>query len=90
MGQAPANLSAFAVAVTFSFFVNARVTFKSSATFYRYLAYVSFMGALAFGIGWLGAKVEFPPIYTLVLFTLVSLFAGFSFSRYIVFLDEAP
>ncbi|MBU9808785.1 GtrA family protein, partial [Rahnella sp. SL6] len=40
--QSLANILAFAVAVTFSFFVNARWTFKAEATTRRYMFYVLF------------------------------------------------
>lgn len=46
--QATANLIAFIVAVTFSFFANAKFTFKKKATSGRYVAFVGFMGVLSY------------------------------------------
>ncbi|MGK5721441.1 GtrA family protein [Proteus mirabilis] len=44
--QATANLIAFIIAVTFSFFANAKFTFKKKATGRRYIAFTVFMGVL--------------------------------------------
>ncbi|MGQ7111587.1 GtrA family protein, partial [Escherichia sp. TWPC-MK] len=46
-GQALANFAGFVVAVSFSFFANAKFTFKSSTTTMRYMLYVGFMGSLS-------------------------------------------
>ncbi|MBK3446131.1 GtrA family protein [Pseudomonas lactis] len=86
--QAVSNLLGFAVAVTFSFFVNARFTFSSDATAVRYLLYVAFMGALAATFGWLAELWALPPIVTLVLFSGVSLVCGFLYARFVVFSKE--
>jgi putative flippase GtrA len=86
--QAVSNLLGFAVAVTFSFFVNARFTFSSDATAVRYLLYVAFMGALAATFGWLAELWALPPIVTLALFSGVSLVCGFLYARFVVFSNE--
>ncbi len=83
--QSIANFFAFCVAVTFSFFANARWTFNSQATGLRYLLYVLFMGALALGVGRAADFFAINPIVTLIVFSLVSLIAGFLYSRFIVF-----
>lgn len=85
--QAIANFSGFAIAVSFSFFANARFTFNSSASISRYLLYVGFMGALSFAVGWIADMCAFPPVVTLVTFSAISLVTGFIYSRYIVFRD---
>jgi putative flippase GtrA len=46
-GQALGNFAGFVVAVSFSFFANAKFTFKSSTTTIRYMLYVGFMGSLS-------------------------------------------
>src|SRR5690625_7519420 len=71
MSTAWANLSAFCVAVTFSFFVNADFTFSAPATGKRYLLFVVFMGALGFGIGWLTDQDGFVPLVASVCFYLL-------------------
>lgn len=85
MSTAWANLLAFCVAVTFSFFMNARFTFSTQATGKRYLLFIVFMGALSFGIGWLTDQLRLSPLVALVSFSLLSLVLGFLYSRYIVF-----
>jgi len=86
--QSTANLIAFCLAVTFSFFVNARWTFKQQATAWRYILYVVFMGAMAFSIGYLADRFALYPIITLITSSAISLACGFLFSRFIVFKGE--
>ncbi len=87
-GQASSNLAGFAVAVTFSFFVNAHVTFGSRVTLRRYVLYVAFMALLAFAFGALAEQVALPPLFTLVGFSLTSLVCGFIYANFIVFKEE--
>lgn len=84
-GQALGNLSGFVVAVSFSFFANAKLTFKAQATTIRYMIYVFFMGALSVSVGWAADKSQTAPIITLITFSIVSLVCGFIYSKYIVF-----
>jgi len=83
--QSLANFVAFCVAVTFSFFVNARWTFNAETTTLRYMIYVAFMGSLATAVGWAADRSGLAPLLTLVAFSAISLFCGFIYSRYIVF-----
>ncbi|AUU91848.1 translocase [Enterobacteriaceae bacterium ENNIH3] len=83
--QALGNLSGFVVAVSFSFFANARLTFKAKATTLRYLMYVTFMGALSATVGWAADKSQIAPVITLITFSIISLVCGFIYSKYIVF-----
>jgi putative flippase GtrA len=85
LNQAISNLVAFCVAVTFSFFVNARWTFKSKATAGRYMAFVVFMGAMAALTGFIADGLHAPALLTLIVFSGFSLVAGFIYSRFIVF-----
>lgn len=85
--QAVANVIAFSIAVTFSFFVNAKWTFKSQATSGRYIAFVVFMGAMAALTGYTADVFEAPPYATLIAFSGFSLIAGFVYSKFIVFRD---
>lgn len=86
-GQSLANFGAFCVAVTFSFFANAKWTFDSEATALRYMIYILFMGAVACSVGWAADICQLPPIITLVVFSAISLVCGFLYSKYIVFKD---
>ncbi|MBY7783444.1 GtrA family protein [Vibrio fluvialis] len=85
ISQSVANFSAFLIAVTFSFFVNARFTFKSSVTSRKYLLYTAFLGALALLMGKISDMANFYPLMTLVAFSATSLVLGFLFSHYVVF-----
>ncbi|WP_044172670.1 GtrA family protein [Phytobacter massiliensis] len=85
--QAVSNLVAFCIAVTFSFFANARWTFKTKATSVRYIAFVVFMGILATLTGFIADAFNAPPVVTLIVFSGFSLVAGFIYSRFIVFRD---
>ncbi|MBJ9866126.1 GtrA family protein [Citrobacter amalonaticus] len=83
--QALANFAGFVIAVTFSFYANARFTFNASTTTLRYMLYVGFMGALSAAVGWSADMRGFPPMVTLVAFSAISLVCGFIYSKYIVF-----
>lgn len=85
--QTVANIIAFCIAVTFSFFVNAKWTFKSQATSVRYFAFVAFMGAMAGITGYIADVTGAPAIITLIVFSGFSLVAGFIYSKFIVFRD---
>ncbi|EOT1610657.1 bactoprenol glucosyl transferase, partial [Escherichia coli] len=85
--QALANFAGFVVAVSFSFFANAKFTFKASTTTMRYMLYVGFMGALSATVGWAADRCSLPPIVTLVTFSAISLVCGFVYSKFIVFRD---
>lgn len=86
-GQALANFSGFVVAVSFSFFANARFTFEAKTTTLRYMLYVGFMGTLSAAVGWAADKCGMAPILTLVIFSAISLVCGFIYSKFIVFRD---
>lgn len=86
--QALANLCAFIVAVTFSFFANAKFTFEQKASRNRYMAFVGFMGALSYGNGYVSDLFNFYPIVTLVSFSALSLVLGFLYSHYFVFKED--
>ncbi|MGC0835151.1 GtrA family protein [Pantoea agglomerans] len=87
--QSVSNFIAFCVAVTFSFFANAKWTFKSDATTFRYMMYVFFMGAVATLIGASADRLHINPVATLVVFSAVSLVCGFLYSKYIIFREKS-
>ncbi len=86
--QALANFSGFVIAVSFSFYANAKFTFKSTTTTVRYILYVGFMGALSLSIGWIADKSNIAPIITLISFSAISLVCGFVYSKFIVFRES--
>lgn len=83
--QSLSNFIAFCVAVTFSFFANARWTFSAEPTTFRYMMYVFFMGMIATLVGEYGDSMAINPVVTLVVFSAISLFGGFFYSNYIIF-----
>ncbi|MBW9244080.1 GtrA family protein [Pseudomonas paracarnis] len=85
LSQSISNLCAFCVAVTFSFVMNAKFTFKQKATSRKYAAYVAFMGVLSVLVGSVSDALHAAPIITILFFSAVSLGVGFLYSRYVVF-----
>ncbi|EKS6730537.1 GtrA family protein [Enterobacter mori] len=86
--QALSNLAGFVFAVSFSFFINARFTFRSRTSTIRYLLYVGFMGTLSSCVGWVGDRLSTPPMLTAVAFSAISLVIGFLYAKFIVFNDK--
>lgn len=86
--QSTANLVGFMAAVTMSFILNARLTFKARMNRKRYVLYVGFMGALALTMGYCADRLDLPGIITLVAFSAISLIAGFLYARYVVFAER--
>lgn len=87
--QSVSNVAGFGAAATFSFYANARWTFRAKATKTRYGLYVAFMGALAALVGWGADRTDLHPILTLAAFSLASLLVGFAYSRLVVFRGAA-
>jgi len=83
--QSWSNLLAFAVAVTFSFFANARFTFQAEATPLRYFLFTGAMGLLSYLVGAMADALALVPIITLVVFSALSLVLGFVYSQWVVF-----
>lgn len=88
LSQAESNLWAFLLAVTFSFCVNARWTFRARTSAGRYVAFVVFMGALSYLVGRLGDSISLFPLATLALFSALSLLIGFAYSNWAIFKDQ--
>lgn len=88
LSQAVSNLAAFLVAVTFSFLANASFTFKSHATWRRYGLFVGFIGGVSFAVGRLADVWQLYPLLTLVVFSAISMVAGFVYSNWVVFRER--
>ena len=85
--QALGNFLAFCVAASFSFYVNAVYTFNSRVSMWRYLLFVGFMGMLSYGLGFIADSYGIRRLVTVVTFSLLSLFLGFLYARFVVFRD---
>ncbi|EOV5840164.1 TPA: GtrA family protein [Escherichia coli] len=85
--QAVANFVSFCIAVTVSFFLNAKFTFNSTATKSRYILFVGCMGILAYLTGLAADALHLPGVVTMVVFSGISLFIGFLYSKFVVFKD---
>ncbi|KAF1312514.1 translocase [Pseudomonas sp. SG-MS2] len=90
LSQASSNLLAFAVAVSASYYLNARFTFATAPSKLRYLAFVSGMGCLSLSMGALSDRAGLSPWLTLVAFSAVSLIIGYGYSRTVVFKRRQP
>lgn len=85
INQSISNLLAFIIAVTFSFFMNAKFTFNKRPTGIRYILFAFFIGGLSFMTGRLEDQFSIKPIITLIAFSLLSFTLGFLYSKYVVF-----
>ncbi|MDK4689033.1 GtrA family protein [Kingella negevensis] len=85
VASAWANVAAFACAATFSFFANAKWTFKQTANQKRYFLFMSLMGGLALLTGWLTDYLGLSSILAAISFSLISWVLGFLSSQYIIF-----
>jgi putative flippase GtrA len=85
--QAVCNFLGFAVAVTLSFFMNAKWTFNRQATGSRFVLFTAFMGTMAVGIGLLSDFAGLGPLSTLIGFSAASLLFGYLYSRYFIFAE---
>lgn len=85
MASAWANFIAFIVVATFSFFANARFTFKRVASKKRYALFMVIMGTLALATGWLTDFFRLPEILAVVFLLAISWILGFLSAKKIVF-----
>ncbi|RON09433.1 sugar translocase [Pseudomonas brassicacearum] len=85
LNQAISNFSAFCVAASFSFYVNALYTFDAKVSVRRYLLFIGFMGVLSLGVGMVGDRWRIHGLVTVLVFSLLSLVCGFFYSKFVVF-----
>jgi putative flippase GtrA len=88
ISQAFSNLGGFVVAVSFSFYANARYTFNAKKSWSRYLRFVGFMGFLSLSVGYAADLYTLPPLITWVLFSAISLVCGFLYSKRVIFRES--
>ncbi|MBE4964340.1 GtrA family protein [Enterobacter cloacae complex sp. P24RS] len=85
--QSLANVTAFFFAASFSFVVNAVWTFKKKRALHKYLLFMAVMSCLAWSTGKVSEIVDLPAVFTLCLFSFISMVLGFVFSRCVIFKD---
>ncbi|AHL35729.1 sugar translocase [Pseudomonas brassicacearum] len=85
LNQALSNFTAFCVAASFSFYVNALYTFEAKTSVLGYVLFLFVMGTLSFIVGYLGDRWHVHGLLTVAVFSLLSLVIGFLLSRFVVF-----
>ncbi|MEH6353221.1 GtrA family protein [Pseudomonas sp. 3JA] len=85
LNQAMSNFTAFCVAASFAFYVNALYTFEAKTSALGYVFFFGVMGALSFIVGYLGDRWYVHGLLTVAVFSLLSLVIGFLLSRFVVF-----
>lgn len=88
LNQAWNNFIAYMFALTFSFYANARFTFKAKISKCRYVSFVSFMAVLSVVMGNIADEMALAPLVTMVVFSFISLVIGFSYSHLIVYRER--
>lgn len=83
--QSSSNTLAFLLAATFSFFMNAKYTFKAEVSNLRYAASIVFMAMLSWITGHIGDRTAAHPLITLTAFSGLSLGLGFLYSKFVIF-----
>lgn len=85
VSQAISNLIAFLVAVTFSFFANAKFTFRKQPTVTKFFKMTCVMAVLSYAGGWLGDAMQWHYLLTFIAWSAFSFVAGFFLTRFFVF-----
>ena len=83
--QAIGNFLAFLIAVTFSFFANARFTFAQRPSLAKFLKMSGVMAVLSILCGIVGDELVVNPILTFVAYCAISYVLGFLLTRFFVF-----
>ena len=83
--QSTSNLLGFMIAVTFSYVMNAKFTFKKEQNLPGYIKMVAVMASITWGIGWCADQSVWYPLITLVLSSATSLVLGFILTKLLVF-----
>ncbi|MET3454605.1 MULTISPECIES: GtrA family protein [Pseudomonas] len=90
LNQATSNFTAFCVAASFSFYVNALYTFEAKLSVTSYVFFLCVMGVLSFIVGHVGDRWHLQGLLTVAAFSLLSLVFGFLFSWSVVFRGRRP
>lgn len=85
LGQSVSNLMGFLVSVIFSFFMNAKFTFRQNTSAPKFISYIIFMGGLSYVVGWIADYIKIDSIFTVSIFSILSLFLGFLYAHHVTF-----
>lgn len=83
--QSLANLMGFLVAVTFSFVMNAKYTFKARPTRMRFLKMVVLMALVSLVFGAIGDYFRMNPLLTFGVYFVLNPLIGFCVTKFLVF-----
>lgn len=83
--QAFSNLCAFLVAVTVSYVLNARFTFKTRPKISQYCRMVVSMAVISWLFGYVGDTYKLEPVLTFVIYCIINPILGFIISKYFIF-----
>ncbi|HDS1681857.1 TPA: GtrA family protein [Pseudomonas putida] len=90
LSQARSNFSAFVVASSLSYLVNARYTFAVRPTGRGYIIFLFGMGSFSLVLGAVADWADLWPGVILLTFSAASLVVGYCFTRGVVFRTRAP
>lgn len=83
--QSISNFMGFFIAVSFSYIFNSLYTFKQKTSPKKYIIFLLFMSVFSFSLGYISDITKMQPIFTLIVFSSLSLVVGFVFSKFVVF-----
>lgn len=83
--QSTSNTIAFIISASFSYVMNSKFNFKKEMNGMRYLFFIIGLGLISFYIGHIADRISLNVIFTLIIFSLVSLVMGFLYSKFLVF-----
>ncbi len=83
--QAPSNALAFGFAASLSYWINAHFTFANAPRPERYVLFLAGMGALSLATGWVADQLTWSPWLTILVFSAISLVAGYGYANTVVF-----
>lgn len=90
LSQALSNFLAFCAAASFSFYANTLYTFARPPSVARYLAFMTSLGGISLGIGALADHWQWPNLMTMLIFSGISLIAGFLVSKWLIYRVPKP
>lgn len=85
--QSISNAIAFSCAVVLSYVLNSTYNYRTNLSIGKFFRYFFCMGSLSFAIGFVAERLNFPYLFTLIFFSVISLVIGYILS-YITLLEK--